>query len=80
MEIHQKKAGPDYDRLKRMVKRSIEQNLRIKILRPETEIMKGTPWSRIKGQNSVDKEFLEIVGNGKALFWETQLQFPSRCQ
>ena len=35
------------------------------MLRPETEIMKETPWSRIKGQNSVDKEFLEIVGNGK---------------
>ena len=34
-------------------------------MRPETEIMKETPWSRIQGQNSVDKEFLEIVGNGK---------------
>ena len=30
MFIHQKKAGPDDHRLKRMVKRSIEQNLRIK--------------------------------------------------
>ena len=30
MEIHHKKAGPDYHRLKTMVKRSIEQNLRIK--------------------------------------------------
>ena len=30
MEIHQKKAGPDYHRLKTMGKRSIEQNLRIK--------------------------------------------------
>ena len=30
MEIHLKKAGPDYHRLKTMVKRSIEQNLRIK--------------------------------------------------
>ena len=30
MEIHQKKAGPDYHRLKTMVKRSIEQNLRTK--------------------------------------------------
>ena len=30
MEIHQKKAGPDYHRLKTMVKRSIKQNLRIK--------------------------------------------------
>ena len=30
MEIRQKKAGPDYRRLKTMVKRSIEQNLRMK--------------------------------------------------
>ena len=30
MEIHQKKAGPDYHRLKTMVKRSIEQNLQMK--------------------------------------------------
>ena len=30
MDIHQKKAGPDYHRLKTMVKRRIEQNLRIK--------------------------------------------------
>ena len=27
--------------------------------------MRQAPWSRIRGQNSVDKEFLEIVGNGK---------------
>ena len=32
MEIHQKKARPDYHRLKTMVKRSIEQNLRMKNL------------------------------------------------
>ena len=37
----------------------------IGILAPEVEIMRETPWSRIKGQNSVDKEFLEIVGSGK---------------
>ena len=30
LEIHQKTAGPDYHRLKTMVKRSIEQNLRMK--------------------------------------------------
>ena len=30
LEIHQKKAGPDYHRLKTMVKRSVEQNLRMK--------------------------------------------------
>ena len=27
--------------------------------------MRETLWSRIRGQNSVDKEFFEIVGNGK---------------
>ena len=27
LEIHQKKAGPDYHRLKTMVKRSVEQDL-----------------------------------------------------
>ena len=30
LEIHQKKLGPDYDRLKTMVKRSIEQEIRNK--------------------------------------------------
>ena len=30
MQIHQKKVGPDYHRLKTIVKRSIEQNLRMK--------------------------------------------------
>ena len=30
MEIHQKKAGPDYHILKTMVKRSIEQDIRNK--------------------------------------------------
>ena len=38
----------------------------IGILAPELKIKRETPWSRIKGQNSVDKKFLEIVGNGEA--------------
>ena len=29
------------------------------------EIMRRTPWSRIREQNSVYEEFLEVVGNGK---------------
>ena len=64
LEIHQKKIGPDYHRLKTMVKRSIEQDFRNKNLGPEMEIMRRTLWSRIREQNSVYKEFLEIVGNG----------------
>ena len=58
LETHQKKLGPDYHRLKTMVK--------IRILAPEMEIMKETPWSRIREQNSVHKEFLDIVGNGSS--------------
>ena len=65
LEIHQKKIGPDYHRLKTMVKRSIEQDLRNKNFGPDTEIMRETPGSRIRGQNTVDKKLLEIVGNGK---------------
>ena len=63
LETHQKKLGPDYHRLRTMVKRSIEQEIRI--LGTEVEILRRTPWSRIREQNSVYKEFLEIVGNGK---------------
>ena len=37
----------------------------IRILGTELEILRRTPWPRIKGQNSVDKEVWEIVGIGK---------------
>ena len=38
LEIHQKKLGPDYHRLKTFVKRSIEQDtFEIRILAPEME-------------------------------------------
>ena len=37
----------------------------IRILAPEVENLRRTPWSRIREQNSVYKEFFEIVGNGK---------------
>ena len=65
LETHQKKLGPDYHRLKAMVKRSIEQEIRNKNFGARCGNFERTPWSRIRGQNSVYKEFLEIVGNGK---------------
>ena len=66
LEIHQKKAGPDYHRLKTMVKRSIEQDLRNRNFGARNgNYEKKRRGSRIRGQNSVDKEFLEIVRNGK---------------
>ena len=61
LETHQKKLGPDYHRLKNYG----EKKYRAESMKSETEIMRQTPWSRIREQNSVDKEFLEIVGNGK---------------
>ena len=64
LEIHQKKMGPDYHRLKTMVKKVSSRTYEIIILAPEMEIMEETPWSRIREQNSVYKEFFEIVGNG----------------
>ena len=48
LEIHQKKFGPEHHRLKTMVKRSIEQEIRNKNFGPEVEILRGTPWSRIR--------------------------------
>ena len=48
MEIHQKKAGPDCHRLKTMVKRSIEQNLRMKNFEARNGNFEQAPWSRIK--------------------------------
>ena len=48
MEIHQKKAGPDYHRLKTMVKRSIEQKLRMK----NFEARNGNYENKRRGQES----------------------------
>ena len=65
VEIHQKKAGPDYHRLKTMVKRSIEQNLRNKNFEARNGNYERNAVVKNQGQNSVNKEVQEIVGNGK---------------
>ena len=49
LETHQKKIGPDNHRLKKTVKRSIEQEIRNNNFGSRTR----TPWSRIREQNSV---------------------------
>ena len=64
LEIHQKKLGPDYHRLKAMVKRSIEQDIRNKNFGSRNGNYEKNAVSRIREQNSVYKEFLENVGNG----------------
>ena len=64
-EIHWKKLGPDYHRLKTMVKRSIEQDIRNKNFGVRNGNYENNAVVKNQGTNSVYKEFLEIVGNGK---------------
>ena len=66
LEIHQKKLGSDYHRLKTIVKKVSGKTYEVRILAPEMEIVRETPWSRIREQNSAYNEFLEIVGNGSS--------------
>ena len=63
LEIHQKKLGPDYHRLKTMVKRSIEQDIRNNNFGARSGNFEKNAVVKNQGQNSVYKEFLEIVGN-----------------
>ena len=82
MEIHQKKAGPDDHRLKTMVKRSIDQNLRMKNFETRNGNYETNAVSRIIGKNSVNKEVQEIVGNVKLTgsVLKEKLQFPPRYE
>ena len=56
MEIHQKKAGPDYHRLKTMVKRSVEQNLRMKNFEARNGSYETNAVVKNQETNSVNKE------------------------
>ena len=64
LETHQKKLGPDYHRLKTMVKRSTEQEIRNKNFE----------------KNAVVKNQLLAMGNQRAMCERKQLQFPPRYQ
>ena len=66
-DLEIQKLGPDYQRLKTMVKRSIEQDLRNKISKPETEIRKETLWSRIRGQTACTKNSWRLLA--MAVLW-----------
>ena len=56
MEIHQKKAGPDFHRLKTMVKRSIEQDIRSRSFGARNGNYETNAVVNNQGQNSVNKE------------------------
>ena len=80
LQIHQKKIGPDYHRLKTMVKRSIEQEIRNKNLGSRN----GNFEKKRRRQESGDKQRGQRI-LGDCWPWETngqcerkQLQFPPR--
>ena len=56
LEIHQKKLEPDYHRLKTMVKRSIEQDLRNKNFGIRNGNYEKNAVVKNQGKNSVNKE------------------------
>ena len=83
MEIHQKKAGPDYHRLKTLVKRSIKQNLRMKNFESrngnfETSAVVNNQWSKQRGQRTLG-DCWQWEANGQCSK-RRQLQFPTRYQ
>ena len=49
MEIHQKISMPNYQKLKTMVKRSVDQKLCYETLTPETRKLKQEQWLRVAG-------------------------------
>ena len=69
VEIHQKKAGLDYHRLKTMVKRSIEKNLRIK----NFEARNGNFEMDAVVKNQGTKERAQRI-SGKCWQWKTNGQ------
>ena len=83
MEIHQKKPGPDYHRLKTMVKRSTEQNLRIKTFEARNGNYERNAVVKNQGTKQREKRTLGDCWQWKAngqCSKRRQLQFPLRNQ
>ena len=83
MEIHQKKVGPDYHRLKTMVKRSIEQNLRMKNFEDRNGNFETS--AVVKNHRMKQREQRSLgdcwqMGNQRAMCERRQLQFPTRYE
>ena len=81
LEIHQKKLGPDYHRLKTMVKRSIEQEIRNKNFGARNENYERNARGRESGNKTTctkNSWRLLPMGNQRAVCERRQLQFPSR--
>ena len=82
LETHQKKLEPDYHRLKTMVKRSIEQEIRKENFGArngnfEKNAVAKNQGTKQRGQNSWR---LLAMGNQRAVCERRQLQFPPRFE
>ena len=64
LETHQKKLGPDYYRLKTLVKRSIEHEIRNKNFGNRIGNFEKRRGQESGNKTACTKKFLEIVGNG----------------
>ena len=82
LETHQKKLGPDYHRLKTMVKRSIEQDIRNKNFGARSGNFEKNAVVKNQGTNSLNKELRRLLAmrNQRAVCERRQLQFPPRYQ
>ena len=83
LEIHQKKLGPDYHRLKTKVKRSIEQEIRNKNFGSRNGNFEKNAVVKNQGTKQRVQRILGdllAMGNQRAVCERRQLQFPPRYQ
>ena len=83
LEIHQKKLGPDYHRLKTMVKRSIEQDIRNKNFGARNGNYEKNAVVKNQGtKQRVQRSSWRLLamGSQRAVLERRQMQFPPRYQ
>ena len=83
LEIHQKKLGPDYHRLKTMLKRSIEQDIRNKNFGARNGNYERNAVVKNHGtKQRVQRNSWRLLAMGvqRAVYSRRQLQFPPRYQ
>ena len=83
LETHQKKLGPDYHRLKTMVKRSIEQEIRNKNFGIRNGNFEKNAVVKNQGNKTActkNSWRLLAMGNQRAMCERKQLQFPPRYE
>ena len=83
LETHQKKLGPEYHRLKAMVKRSIEQEIRNKNFGARSGNFEKNAVVKNQGtKQRVQRIFWRLLamGNQRAVCERRQLQYPPRYQ